>query len=99
MIAWKRLLRTSSSERFVGTRDGKEVVVIDLHHLERTVLCLAVADSHRPLHGVGGSKRRARHAERRQHARAHEIGERRLRRLLQRETREGEARVRVGGQF
>lgn len=37
MIAWKRLLRTSSSERFVGTRDGKEVVVIDLHHLERTV--------------------------------------------------------------
>lgn len=37
MITWKRLLRTSSSERFVGTRDGKDVVVIDLHHLERTV--------------------------------------------------------------
>ncbi len=37
MITWKRLLRTASSERFVGVRDGKDVVVIDLHHLDRTV--------------------------------------------------------------
>lgn len=36
MITWKRLLRTSSSERFIGTRDDKDVVVIDLHHFERT---------------------------------------------------------------
>ncbi len=37
MIVWKRLLRTASSERFLGQRDGKDAVVVDVHHLERAV--------------------------------------------------------------
>ena len=30
---WKRTLRTSSSERFLAFRDGKEVAAVDLHYL------------------------------------------------------------------
>jgi hypothetical protein len=37
MIAWKRVFRTSSSERFVGVRNGIDVAAIDLHYLDRTV--------------------------------------------------------------
>lgn len=33
MINWKRTLRTSSSERFLATRDGKDVAAVDLHYL------------------------------------------------------------------
>ncbi len=33
MIIWKRTLRTSSSERFLAMRDGKEVAAVDLHYL------------------------------------------------------------------
>lgn len=33
MIVWKRTLRTSSSERFLATRDGKDVAAVDLHYL------------------------------------------------------------------
>jgi len=33
MMSWKRTLRTSSSERFVAFRDGKEVAAVDLHYL------------------------------------------------------------------
>jgi hypothetical protein len=33
MIAWKRTLRTTSSERFLAARDGAEIAAIDLHHL------------------------------------------------------------------
>jgi hypothetical protein len=33
MVKWKRTLRTSSSERFVATRDGHEVAAVDLHFL------------------------------------------------------------------
>lgn len=32
-LAWKRTLRTSSSERFLATRDGKDVAAVDLHYL------------------------------------------------------------------
>ncbi len=32
-LAWKRTLRTSSSERFLATRDGKEAAAVDLHYL------------------------------------------------------------------
>src|SRR5439155_23195907 len=32
-ITWKRTLRTSSSERFLALRDGKDVAAIDLHYL------------------------------------------------------------------
>ena len=37
MLIWKRLLRTPSSERFLGTKNGKDSVVIDLHHLDNAV--------------------------------------------------------------
>jgi hypothetical protein len=33
MIAWKRLLRTLSSERFIATRDGADIAAVDLHYL------------------------------------------------------------------
>ena len=33
MITWKRVLRTTSSERFVGVRNGQDVVAIDVHHV------------------------------------------------------------------
>lgn len=33
MIVWKRTLRTSSSERFLAQRDGKDIAAVDLHHL------------------------------------------------------------------
>jgi hypothetical protein len=32
-LTWKRTLRTTSSERFLALRDGKEVAAVDLHHL------------------------------------------------------------------
>ena len=32
-LVWKRTLRTSSSERFLAMRDGKEAAAIDLHYL------------------------------------------------------------------
>jgi hypothetical protein len=33
MIAWKRLLRTLSSERFIATREGADVAAVDVHYL------------------------------------------------------------------
>lgn len=33
MIFWKRTLRTSSSERFLAIKDGKDVAAVDLHYL------------------------------------------------------------------
>ena len=33
MIVWKRTLRTTSSERLLATRDGKDVAAVDLHYL------------------------------------------------------------------
>lgn len=33
MIAWKRLIRTLSSERFIGSRSGEDVAAVDLHYL------------------------------------------------------------------
>ena len=33
MMIWKRTLRTNSSERFLATRDGKDVAAVDLHYL------------------------------------------------------------------
>ena len=33
MVNWKRTLRTSSSERFLATREGKDVAAVDLHYL------------------------------------------------------------------
>ncbi|NBQ70631.1 MAG: hypothetical protein EBU46_18085 [Nitrosomonadaceae bacterium] len=33
MNIWKRTLRTTSSERFLATRDGKDVAAVDLHYL------------------------------------------------------------------
>jgi len=33
MIVWKRTLRTSSSERLLAVRDGKDVAAVDLHYL------------------------------------------------------------------
>ena len=33
MIIWKRTLRTSSSERFLAAREGKDVAAVDLHFL------------------------------------------------------------------
>ncbi len=32
-MIWKRTLRTQSSERFLGARDGADAVAIDLHYL------------------------------------------------------------------
>jgi hypothetical protein len=32
-LDWKRTLRTSSSERFLATRNGRDVAAVDLHHL------------------------------------------------------------------
>jgi hypothetical protein len=32
-LSWKRTLRTSSSERFLAMRDGRDVAAVDLHHL------------------------------------------------------------------
>jgi len=32
-LAWKRTLRTGSSERFLAQRDGKDVAAVDLHYL------------------------------------------------------------------
>ena len=49
MINWKRTLRTASSERFLATRDGKDVAAVDLHYLANgtvsgTVILLKNAD-------------------------------------------------------
>lgn len=33
MMQWKRTLRTTSSERFLLLRDGKEAAAVDLHYL------------------------------------------------------------------
>ena len=33
MVNWKRTLRTFSSERFLGQRDGKDAIAVDLHYL------------------------------------------------------------------
>jgi hypothetical protein len=33
MIAWKRTLRTPSSERFLATLDGRDAAAVDLHYL------------------------------------------------------------------
>jgi hypothetical protein len=33
MIAWKRTLRTPSSERFLAVTNGAEVAAVDLHYL------------------------------------------------------------------
>ncbi len=46
MLIWKRTLRTSSSERFLAQKDGKDVAAVDLHYLPngtaaRTVILLA----------------------------------------------------------
>ena len=30
---WKRTLRTSSSERFLAFKDGREAAAVDLHYL------------------------------------------------------------------
>jgi hypothetical protein len=38
LIIWKRTLRTSSSERFLALRDGKEVAATDLHYLSNGVV-------------------------------------------------------------
>ena len=32
-LVWKRTLRTPSSERFLATRDGRDLAAVDLHHL------------------------------------------------------------------
>jgi hypothetical protein len=32
-ITWKRTLRTTSSERFLGQREGRDAAAIDLHYL------------------------------------------------------------------
>lgn len=32
-LIWKRTLRTASSERFLGVRDGVEAAAVDLHYL------------------------------------------------------------------
>ena len=33
MISWKRTLRTTSSERFLAQREGKDVAAVDIHYL------------------------------------------------------------------
>jgi hypothetical protein len=33
MIAWKRTLKTLTSERFLALKDGKDVASVDLHYL------------------------------------------------------------------
>lgn len=33
MIQWKRTLRTASSERLLGVREGRDVAAVDLHYL------------------------------------------------------------------
>jgi hypothetical protein len=32
-LVWKRTLRTPHSERFLATRDGRDIAAVDLHHL------------------------------------------------------------------
>ncbi len=32
-LSWKRTLRTSSSERFLAQREGRDVAAVDLHYL------------------------------------------------------------------
>ena len=33
MICWKPTLRTTSSERFLAQREGRDVAAVDLHYL------------------------------------------------------------------
>jgi hypothetical protein len=33
MLTWKRTLCTTSSERFLAQREGKDVVAVDLHYI------------------------------------------------------------------
>ena len=33
MVIWKRVLRSPSSERFLGMREGLDAVAVDLHYL------------------------------------------------------------------
>ena len=33
MLTWKRTLRTTSSERFLALREGRDVAAVDLHYL------------------------------------------------------------------
>ncbi|MSU32177.1 MAG: hypothetical protein EXS25_05875 [Pedosphaera sp.] len=49
MITWKRTLRTSSSERVLVLKDGKDAAAVDLHYLSNgtvagTVILLKEAD-------------------------------------------------------
>lgn len=34
MFIWKRTLRTSSSERFLCVKDGREIAAVDMHYLQ-----------------------------------------------------------------
>jgi hypothetical protein len=48
MIAWKRTLKTLTSERFLAVRNGTDVAAVDLHYLGNgsvagTVILLKVA--------------------------------------------------------
>jgi hypothetical protein len=38
LIMWKRTLRTTSSERFLALREGKEIAAADLHYLSNGVV-------------------------------------------------------------
>lgn len=38
LIVWKRTLRTTSSERFLALRDGREIAATDLHYLPSGVV-------------------------------------------------------------
>lgn len=33
MVRWKRVLRSSTSERFLAMRDGRDAAAVDLHYL------------------------------------------------------------------
>jgi hypothetical protein len=33
MLTWKRTLRTTSSERFLAQREGRDAAALDLHYL------------------------------------------------------------------
>ncbi len=53
MVIWKRTLRTSSSERFLGQKDGQDAIAVDLHFLgdgtvAGTVIMLETAGLNEP---------------------------------------------------
>ena len=54
MLNWKRTLRTSSSERFIAVRGGRDVAAVDLHYFHTGAVAATVVLLRDPAQPDGG---------------------------------------------